>query len=103
MNKIYDFINKLRESEEHIKRRWLFLISGILMFIVVFFWMKYFNSLVGPTGAPQQTEQNAEQNFTFWGTFKTGLATVAEMAGKTLNSLINTIRQPKNYDITPNK
>lgn len=99
MNKFYGFIEKLRGSEEHIKRRWLFLISGISMVVIVFFWMKYFNSLVQPIGAPQQAEQNTEQSFTFWDTFKAGLGTIMGTAGKTFNSMINAIRQPKSYDI----
>ena len=99
MNKFYDFIEKLRGSEEHIKRRWLFLFSGISMVVIVFLWMKYFNSLVQPIRAPKQAEQNAEQSFTFWDTFKAGLGTVMGTTAKTLNSMINKISQPKSYDI----
>jgi hypothetical protein len=99
---MHDFIDKLRNSEEHIKLRWLFILSGISMVVIVFFWMKYFNSLVTPIGAPQQqAEQNTEQGFTFWETFKAGLGTVIETTGEALNSLVNTVRQPKSYDITP--
>jgi len=103
MNKVYEFIKKLRESEEHIKRRWLVLISGVLMVFIVFFWMKYFNSLVEPMDAPQPAEQSAGQGFTFWETFKSGLGAILETAGKTLSSFMNMISQPKNYDITPGK
>lgn len=102
MNKIYGFIEKLRGSEEHIKKRWLFLISAISMAVIVFFWMKYFNSFVAPAGTQQrQAEQNTEQSFTFWDTFKAGLGTVMEAAGKNLNFIVNKIGQPKSYDIKP--
>lgn len=101
MNKIYEFIKELRESEEHIKRRWLFLISGISMVIIVFFWIKYFALLVGPASQPKPEEQNSGQSFAFWETFKAGLGMISENAGKTLNSIMNAIRQPKSYEIKP--
>ncbi|HUX36019.1 MAG TPA: hypothetical protein VMV71_03240 [Candidatus Paceibacterota bacterium] len=97
---MHDFIEKLRGSEEYIKRRWLFLISGISMVVIVFLWIKYFNLMVAPSDTqPQQAEQNTEQSFTFWDTFKAGLGTIMGTAEKTFNSIINTIRQPKSYDI----
>jgi len=104
MSKIYDFIEHLRGSEEHIKRRWLFVFSGISMAVIVFLWMAYFNSLVQPLGAPQeaqQAEQDGKQSFGFWETFKTGLGAVIGSSGKSVDYLMNKLRQPKNYDITP--
>ncbi len=101
MNKIYEFIKELRESDERTKRRWLFLVSGVSMAVIVFFWIKYFALLVGPASQPQPEEQNSGQSFAFWETFKAGLGMISENAGKTLNSIMNTVRQPKSYDIVP--
>ncbi len=101
MNKIYGFIKKLRESDEHTKRRWLFLISGVSMAVIVFFWMEYFASIVGPAAQPQPEEQNSGQGFAFWETFKAGLGIISENADKTFSSIMNAIRQPKSYDIVP--
>lgn len=96
-----DFIKKLRESDESTKMRWLVVSSAIMMVFVIFFWMKYFTAFVAPTEQTQQAEQNSGQTFGFWQTFKSGLGIVAETIGQTLGSVINTIREPKSYEIKP--
>lgn len=101
MNKIREFIKKLQESDEIIKRRWLFLFSGLSMIAVIFLWTKYLNSIVGPVNAPVQSNQEVSQNFSFWQTFRAGLGIVSDTAGGVVYSLLNVISQPKNYDITP--
>ncbi len=96
-----NFIKKLQESDEKTKRRWLFLLSGISMFAVIFLWTKYFNSIVEHINAPEQNNQEVSQSFPFWQTFKAGLGVVSETAGGIAHSLFNTITQPKSYDIKP--
>ena len=98
---MYDFIKKLRESDEITKRRWLFLFSGISMLAVIFLWTKYFNTIVGPINAPEQDKQEISQSFPFWQTFKAGFGVVSDTAGGIANSLFNIISQPKSYDIKP--
>ncbi len=96
-----NFIKKLRDSDNAVKRRWLVVFSAIAMVFVVFIWTKYFNSLVAPIGAPQPTEQGPGEGFTFWQTFKSGLAIISQSLGGLLHSLINIFREPKDYIIQP--
>ena len=96
-----EFLKKIQTSDERIKRRWLFLFSGISMLAVVFLWTKYFNSIVGPINAPEQKNEEVSQSFPFWGTFRAGLGVVSETAGGIVHSALSIISQPKNYDIKP--
>ncbi len=98
---MYDFIKKLQESDEKIKRRWLFILSGVSMFAVVFLWTKYFNTIVGPINAPEQKNEEVSQSFPFWGTFRAGLGVVSDTAGGIAKSMFGIISQPKSYDIKP--
>jgi len=45
-SRLSKFIIKIRESEEDVKKRWLVILSGSVMLLVVFLWMLYFNLTV---------------------------------------------------------
>ncbi|MDO8664021.1 MAG: hypothetical protein Q7K44_00495 [Candidatus Liptonbacteria bacterium] len=99
-----DFIKKLRDGDETTKRRWLILFSGIAAVLVLFVWLKYFDSIIaGQTNnqemAGQQAEQGAGQSFSFWQTFKAGLEAVFQGISDGFHSIFNAIREPKNYII----
>ena len=52
MNAILNFIKKLRESDEGVKRKWLIILSGGGMLIVVFLWISYFQLTLPRVDAP---------------------------------------------------
>ncbi|MBI4086317.1 MAG: hypothetical protein HY433_03725 [Candidatus Liptonbacteria bacterium] len=95
-----NFLKRLQESEENVKRRWLILGSAVMMILVVFIWLNYFNTLVQQASAPAQTEQ-AERGLTFWQTFKSGLGIVFQTAGSKIKYWFEIARSPKSYSINP--
>ena len=51
---IKDFIIKIQNSNEAIKKLWLFVFSGISMAVVVGLWMVYLNTIVAKVESPKQ-------------------------------------------------
>ncbi|MDP3948672.1 MAG: hypothetical protein Q8Q17_01845 [bacterium] len=100
------FIKKLREGNDASKMRWLILFSAVAAVLVLFVWLKYFDSIIAGQAnnqevAGQQAEQEAGQNFAFWQTFKAGFGIVFQSIADGVNSIFNTIREPKSYIVKP--
>ncbi len=95
-----DFLKRLQESDENIKRRWLILSSAVMMIFIVFIWLNYFNTLVQQAGAPAPTEQ-AEHGLTFWQTLKSGLGIVFQSIKANVSAWFEMLRSPKSYSIQP--
>lgn len=98
-----DFLKKIQTGDEGTKRLWLILFSGIAMILVVFFWIKYFNSIAQPVEQPQQQEsaQEAGQSFSFWQTLKAGIGVIFQSIADTFHYTFNKILEPKSYIIKP--
>ncbi len=101
-----EFLKKIQTGSERDKMRWLILFSGIALVLVLFVWLKYFDSIIaGQTNnqgvSGQQTEQEAGQNFAFWQTFKAGLGVVFQSIADGFHSIFNAIREPKSYIVKP--
>ena len=97
---LMNFLKRLQESDENVKRRWLILGSAVMMILVVFVWLNYFNALVQQASAPAPAEQS-ERGLTFWQTFKSGLGIVFQTAGSKIKSWFEIVRSPKSYSIQP--
>lgn len=95
-----NFLKKLQESDDSVKKRWLILSSAVMMFIVLFVWLNYFNTLIQQAGAPAPTEQ-AEHGLTFWQTFKSGLKIVSRGIAAKMESWFEILKSPKSYNIQP--
>ncbi len=68
------FFKKIQNSDEKSKKRWLVILSGISIIIVITAWAYYMNAFVlkNPNEAASQ-----EIEVGFWPVFKTGLAVTA--------------------------
>ncbi len=93
-----NFLKKLQASDEGVKQRWLIASSAILMAIVIFLWLGYFNALIQPVNAPPPTES---ADLSFWQTFKTGLGIISENIKSEIKSWLGILKSPKDYIIQP--
>ncbi len=68
------FFKKIQNSDEKSKKRWLVILSGISIIIVITAWAYYMNAFVlkNPNEAASQ-----EIEVGFWPVFKTGMAVTA--------------------------
>ncbi len=101
-----EFLKKIQNGSERNKVRWLILFSVIAAMLVLFVWLKYFDSIIASqtnnqdvTG--QQAEQNNGNSFAFWQTFKAGLGVVFQSIADGFHSIFNAISQPKSYIVKP--
>lgn len=99
------FLLKLRSSDERRKKRWLIGSTVVIMVIVIYVWLAYFNYLfadlkiAGP--APEVTPASEQSNSSFWQTMKNGVAVIyRDVIGK-INEWKQTIATPKDYIIKP--
>lgn len=72
MNSIKSFIVKLQNSEDSIKKRWLIIMSGLAMIIIIAIWLVYLNNIMGNI----EKRENKQSETAFWQVFKTGLGIV---------------------------
>lgn len=56
IRKINEFLEKIRNSEDNVKKRWLVVLSGGAMLIVLSLWVVYFNLTLPRTSSPQQNQ-----------------------------------------------
>jgi len=65
-------VENLQASDENRKKRWLFVLSGLAMIIVIGLWLLYMKNNI----IPASETPTAINSPSFWQTFKTGLATI---------------------------
>ncbi|MEK7635836.1 MAG: hypothetical protein AAB405_01970 [Patescibacteria group bacterium] len=69
MSSIRNFIEKLQNSDDAVKKRWLVIMSGLSMIIVIAIWLVFLNNLMQRHGE----NSSGQSETTFWQVFKTGL------------------------------
>ena len=93
-----NFLKRLQESDENVKRRWLIVSSAVIMILIVFIWLNYFNTLIQQASSPVD---QAEYGLTFWQTFKSGLGIVSQGIAIKIKSWFEVLRSPRSYNIQP--
>ncbi|OGY99730.1 MAG: hypothetical protein A2945_01885 [Candidatus Liptonbacteria bacterium RIFCSPLOWO2_01_FULL_52_25] len=104
MDQPKSFLEKLQSSDEVTKQRWLVGSAAIIMTIVVFLWLAYFNSFViGPrSGVPVEPGPAAEgSSATFLGTMKNGASVLYDGFWGKLRALGDILEKPREYIIKP--
>lgn len=97
-----NFLERLQSADDDAKQRWLVAASVLCMVIVVFVWLKYFNTLVEPVTAPPSPEGES-QGFSFWQSAKNGTALLYEAFLGKIQSLGEILSAPRSYIIKPPK
>jgi len=80
---VKNFIEKIQNSDERTKRKWLVICSAVAMVVIVAFWVFYIKSIF-EIPQPIQAETQASGPG-FWDIFKNGASIV-------FNSIINNIK-----------
>lgn len=82
----------LREAPEPVRRRYLMVLSGISMILVIAFWAGYLNLIVAPVeDGPSPASVKEEQDF--WKVLGAGFTAVAAEVRTTLGSSLRFLRE----------
>lgn len=104
MGQHQNFLEKLQSSDEATKQRWLVGSAAVIMAIVVFLWLAYFNAFVigsrdaAPMGANPAA---ASGSVTFFGTMRNGASVIYNGFMGGLRSFGNILEAPREYIIKP--
>ncbi len=93
------FLERLQSVEERVKRRWIIWSSTIIMLLVVYFWLAYFNNLVATFSSAPPTAQEGKIGFSFAQTMKNGTAILYEAMIHKATALGRFIAAPQNITI----
>lgn len=100
MNK--SFLEKLQSADEVTKKRWMVLSTVVVMAVVVYIWLAYFNSLVASFSQQQvPSGSQANEGRTFWQTMKNGAAILYQGFMNKLRFLSDILSSPREYIIQP--
>ena len=93
-------MQRLQSADERTKKRWVIILSAVAMVVIVFIWLKYFNTLVQPGGWDTPSAET-EESFSFWQTMKAGLGVLYDKAAGGIQGLGNILQAPRDYLIKP--
>lgn len=96
------FLEKLQSSSEATKRKWMFATTLVIMVLVIYVWLAYFNNLVG--GFNQSETATAPQgSFTFWQSMKNGTAVIYQTFNDKLHAFGQILASPREYIVNPSR
>ena len=97
------FLEKLRSSDDATKTKWIILFTSIIMVIVVYVWLAYFNTLFASFNTPSavtENQSNPPQEIA------RSYPTIFERMGSAYHAFIgavgNMLKLQREYTITPN-
>lgn len=93
------FLERLQSADDATKKRWMFISTAIIMAVVIYVWLMYFNSLIAGFSS-QPTEQPAT-GIGFWDAVKNGTAAVYQGLIDKIRALGDILRAPREYIIKP--
>ena len=95
-------LEKIRNSDDGTKKVWLILFSSVVMIVVIFVWVAYFDTLLVSVNKPVEADEvEKADGFGFFGTIKSGAAAVYDFLADKVSGIFGTINKPKEYIIEP--
>ncbi len=82
-------LEKIQNSDEQTKKKWLIIMSGISMLIIIIIWLFYMTSLVSNTAQSETQTDNSGTGF--WQIFKTGLTVIGNNVEEKAGNVISKI------------
>lgn len=79
-------INRIRESDQQTKRRWLIILSSIAIVFVILLWVVYMRAFVF-TGSDQNSQEDIRIGF--WPVFKNGMTVTGSSVDKAFDTTIS--------------
>lgn len=92
-----NFIEKLQNSDESVKTRWLIGLSAVAMVIVVSLWLVYLNYSIKTA----DNSENQKSEIEFWGIFKTGLKVAGGLIKNNIKNIASKIAGKRIMIIEP--
>ena len=90
------FLEKLQSSDDQTKKRWMVGSTTVIIAIVIYVWIGYFNNLIFTLSSPQESPLQKTEGFSFLETAKNAAAAVFDTA----KSLVeNVLSRPGEYII----
>jgi cytoskeletal protein RodZ len=97
-----NFLKRLQSADESTKRRWLVVLTVIIMSGVIYVWLVYFNNLVASfSQSPPPGQAEASPTITFWDAAKNSLANLYGIFMGKLRALGDVLQAPREYIIKP--
>jgi len=93
------FIERLQNSDEKTKTKWLIILSAASMAVVVAVWLIYFNNL---TTLPTD-ERPAESGVEFTDVFLRGISVLKDIFVSRAEKFIDLFKTSRSYMIAPNQ
>ncbi len=106
LESVKNFFERIRNEEEHVRRRWLFILSGTSMAVVVALWIFYINIIVGrPAGEEETAAVASAKNPGFPQIFGAGIRVVTNEARRQLGASheITFEKSEENFQLPPEK
>lgn len=94
--KIKKSIEKIQDSDEAAKKRWLIASSAVTMILVISLWLVYINNTIQPVN---NVIEKQESEIGFWQIFKNGLNIVGESIWDGVKSFISKITSERTITI----
>lgn len=91
-----NFLERLQSADEATKRRWTIGITAVVMLVVIYVWLAYFNNLV--VGF---SESQPGGGTDFLSALKGGTSFFSSEMANTLHALGNILSSPRDYIINP--
>lgn len=98
-----NFLEKLQSSDEGTKRRVMIIASILIMAVVIYVWLAYFNNLLAGLSQPAENAAAAPQDsgFSFWQSTKSGAVFVYGALSDKLGALGDLFQRPREFIVEP--
>ena len=94
--KLKIFLQKIQNSDEATKKRWLIGATAISMILVIGLWLVYIQSTVKSIG---NNIENQESTVGFWQIFKNGLVVVFNLVKENIKIIISEITKSRTITV----
>ena len=98
--KIKNQLEKIQNSSESVKRRWLVGATIISMIVIISLWLAYINN---PSIQTNKEGKEEEQVGGFWQVFKTGAGVISGSIKNNADDLISKLKSDRTVNIDPAK
>jgi hypothetical protein len=98
---VSSYLQKLQTADDATKRRYGALFALIIMAIVIYIWLAYFNTIITPVARVATVAPEEEMGFSFWDTVSKETASVYNAFANQLSKIKEMITKPKEYEVMP--